>query len=186
MQRLAQVMACRGEKLAFRAIGGFGGTARLLRCAAALAKLSDQVDVFVAHRERLRQHVVEAMSESNNEYEHDGHHECGEQVHRIADQRDTHDQWNQRRQNETVERRPIYRGEIETAERNAEHADDQQRLVRRRRRIRDPSRDTPQNAGQRRSDGPIAAPAKRGGGPGMHATPRPRERPTPTLIERNQ
>ena len=186
VQRLAEIVTCRCEKLAFRAIGAFGGTTRFMRCTGALAEFRDQVDIFVAHRERLRQHVVQAMPESDDEHEHDGHHERGEQMHRIGDQRDAHYQWNQRRQNKTVERRPIHGREIETAERDAEHADNQQRIVRRRRRVRDPAGDTPQNAGQRRSDGPVAAPAKRGGGAGTDTPPCPCERTAPTLIERNQ
>ena len=49
-------------------------TVRLLRRARALAKFADQVDVFVPHRERLRQHVVQPVPEAEDECQHDRHH----------------------------------------------------------------------------------------------------------------
>ena len=60
VQRLAQVVARGGEKLALRAIRGLGGGARVERRPRLRLELADQVDVLVAHRERLRQHVVDA------------------------------------------------------------------------------------------------------------------------------
>ena len=59
-------------------------------------EFADQVDVFVADRERARQHVVEVVPEAENEGEHHRHHERGVEVHRVAFQRDAHDQRHQR------------------------------------------------------------------------------------------
>ena len=75
VQRLAQIVARGGEELALRAVRGLGR-----RCASSAAlrlrlQLADQVDVFVAHRERMRQHVVEVVPEAEHEREHHAHHD---------------------------------------------------------------------------------------------------------------
>ena len=132
VQRLAQVVACSGEQLAFRPVGGFCGCAGVDRAARPVLELADQVDVFVADDERARQDVVQPVTEAEDERKHDAHHPGDEQMHGVADDRDPHDQRHERGKHETVERRLVDGGEIEAAERYAEQADDQQRLVRRR------------------------------------------------------
>ena len=71
VQRLAQVVARRGEELALRAIRGLRGGARSFRGARLRGEQLDQVDVLVADRERVREHVVELPAERKHEHEHD-------------------------------------------------------------------------------------------------------------------
>ena len=144
------------------------------------AELADQVEVLVAHGERACQHVVELMPEAEHEREHDAHDRRDEAVHRVAFQRDADDQRHQRRQHEAVERRLVDGGQVEPAEHHAEQAHDQQRLVRRRRGKHHDPGGAPQRAGERRSERPIAAPARSGCGPGrVRRTPREQRRATP-------
>jgi len=186
VERLPQVVARRGEQLTLRAIGAFGSASCVVRRTGALAELGDQVDVLVAHGERLRQHVVQSMSEADDERQYNGHHEGREQMHRIADERDAHDQRHERRQHETIKCRSIDRGEIEPAHHHAEHADDQQRFVRRRSRIREPTREPPESARECRAERPIPSPSTRRNDSGTRAPPRSRESAPPALIGGDQ
>ena len=130
-------------------------------------ELADQVDVFVSYRERLGQDIVQVVTESENEREHDQHDRGDECVKLIAFDRDACDERNERRQHEAVQRWPVYRRQIDAAENYAEQANDEQRLVSR---IagdeqRDPG-DAPQRARKHRTDRPGAAPPQAVRGPG--------------------
>ena len=64
MQRLAQVMARRGKELALGAVGGLRRQrARDSATRGLHFQLVDEVDVLVAHGERVREHVVELAAE---------------------------------------------------------------------------------------------------------------------------
>ena len=185
MQRLAQVVARGGEELALRAIGGFSGGARGLGLALAGGETLDQVDVLVADRERLRQHVVQLAAERQDEYEDDEQHEGGEDVDLSALERDARDQRDERGQREPVERRLVDRGQVEAAQDDAEDAHDQERLMRRRRREHGDGGDAPQRAGDRRARGPVATPARRLRHAGARATIRAGEDAPPCLVREN-
>ena len=88
VQRLAEIVARGGEELALRPVGGFRGGARRERGVGLRLELADQVDVLVAHRQRLRQHVVQLVPERQHEHEHDAQHQRGEQVRLVALGRD--------------------------------------------------------------------------------------------------
>ncbi len=187
MQRLAQVVARRSEQLALRAVGRFRRCTRALRRARLVLGLRDQVHVRVADRERVRQHVVQVMAERDNEQQHDEHHDRRVQVHGTAFECDAHDQRQQRRQHEAVERRLVHGGEVEPAEHHAEQAHDQQRLVRwRRRREQHHRRHAPQRTRQRGAERPVAAPAWRRVATRLQALPCARERCAPRLVHEHQ
>ena len=80
VQRLAKVVARGGEELALAAVRGFGRRARVDGGARARLELGDQVDVSIAHRERVGQHVVQPVAEREHEAQHDRHHQ-----RRVAD-----------------------------------------------------------------------------------------------------
>ncbi len=86
-------IACSGWRRSWLAAARNWLFARLAVSAAARAdsaRLSlrfefvDQVDVLVAHGERVREHVVQLVAEAKHEYEHDQKHERGEQMHLVA------------------------------------------------------------------------------------------------------
>ena len=116
VQRLAQVVARGGEELALGEARRLGGGARRERRLGLRLELADEVDVFVAHCERLRQHVVDLAAERQHEGQHDAEHAGGEQMHLVAFDRDARDQRHERREHEAVERRPVDGGEVEAAE----------------------------------------------------------------------
>ena len=133
VQRLAQIVARSGEKLALGEARGLGGGARRERRLGLRLELADQVHVFVAHRERLGQHVVDLASERQNENEHDAQHAGGEEMHLIALDRHARDQRHENGQHEAIERRLVHGGAGQAAQDHAELADDEQRLVGRQR-----------------------------------------------------
>ncbi len=130
MQRLAQVMARRGEKLALGPAGRLGGGARGERGLRLCLEFADEVDVFIAHRQRLGQHAVHLAAERQHEHQHDAEHARREQMHLVAFDGNPRDQRHERGEHEAVERRLVDGGEVEPAEDHAELADDEQRLVR--------------------------------------------------------
>ncbi len=186
VQRLAQVVARGGQQLALRAIRGFRRRARIERASRAILQLADQVDVLVANRERAREHVVQPMAETDDEREHDAHHAGDEPVDLVADACDAHDQRHERRQHESVERRLVDGREVEAAERRAEQAHDQQRLVRRRCGKHRDGGAAPQRTGDGGTRGPIAAPARRRSVTRAHALERAHQCRPPQLVERDQ
>ena len=186
VQRLAQIVACRGEKLRLRAVRRFGRATRLHRRAGLGAQLRDEVGVLVPDGQRLREQVVDAMAEGEHEREHDRHHRRGVEVDGIAFPRHAGDQRHQRGEHEAIERRAPHGGQVEPAERDAEQADDQECLVGLRRREHDDRRQSPQGAAECRAERPVAAPAQDRVGPGLALLPRFREAPPPHLVDRDQ
>ena len=179
VQRLTQVVARRREEPALRAIRRFGGGARSERRLGLRLELGNQIEVFVAHGERLRQHVVHLASERDDEAEHDDEHERREQVRPVAFERDANDQRHEDREDEAVERRPVDGGEAQSAEDHAELADDEERLIRSGRGEHRDRGGAPQCAGDRRADRPIRPPAPRIGDLGPRSPVGPCEHPAP-------
>jgi hypothetical protein len=186
VQRLPQVVARGGEELALRSIGAFGRRPRVDGSPRAGLQFVDQVDVLVAHCERARQHVVQTVTEADDECQHDAHHAGNEHVDRIADERHAHDQRHECGQHEAVERRLERRRQIEPAERGAEQAHDQQRLIRGRLRKHHDRRGAPERAGDRRADGPISAPPRGGCRARPDARKGAHQRRSPRLVQRDQ
>ena len=132
VQRLAQIVACRGKQLALGAIRRFRCGTRFECGAGALLQFTNQVYVLVPDDERARQYVVQPVTEPDNEQQHDAHHAGDEEMDLVADQRDAHDQRHEGGQHEAIERWLVHCRQVQSAERGAEQADDQQCLVRRR------------------------------------------------------
>ena len=182
VQRLAQVVARRREEPALRATRRLGGRARSERCLGLCLELGDQVEVVVAHGERLRQHIVHLAPERDDEAENDDEHERREEMRSIAFERDANDQRHEHSEDEAVERRPVHGGEAQSAEDHAELADDEECLIRSGRREHRDRGGAPQCAGDSRADRPIRAPAPRIGDFGPRSPVGPCEDPAPYLV----
>ena len=78
MQRLAQIVACRRQKLRLAATGRLRRRAGAVGCGSLRLKLADKVDILVAHREGLRHQVIEVVAEPQNEREYDRQHRSDE------------------------------------------------------------------------------------------------------------
>jgi hypothetical protein len=65
-------------------------------------ELADQVDVFVADRERLSEHIVQLVTESENESQDHQHHRGDESMKLIAFHGHPHDERDQRRHHKAV------------------------------------------------------------------------------------
>ena len=126
------------------------------------------------------------MPECEDEAEHDRHHQRRVQVDLVALERDARDERHERGQREAVERRPIDGREVQSAQHDAEDADDEQRLVRRRCRIHRERRASPQRARERGSERPVASPASRRADPRLLARPCAGEEAAPRLVRDDQ
>ena len=186
VERLAQVVASGGEELALAAIGFLGRRTRVQRRARAHPELRDQVGIAVARRERVGEDVVQPMPEREHEREHHGHHQRRVQVHRTALGAHAQDQRNQRGKHESVERRLVDGRQVETAQHDAEQADDRQRLARGGPGKHRDGGDAPQRSRRRRADRPVASPAPHGRRTRMCATPRAHQHSPPTLVGDDQ
>jgi len=89
----------------------------------------DEVDVLVTDRQGLCHQIVEVVAEAQDKGEHDQQRGGDEGVKLIALESDAQDQRRERRQDETIQRRLVNRGEVDPAHDHAEKADDQQRLM---------------------------------------------------------
>ena len=109
MQRLSQIVARRRKKLRLSAIGRLGSGTRVVGCCGLRLQLADQVQLFVADSERLRQEIVQVVTESEDKDEDDHQHPGDGDVHLIAVHSDTNDERNESGQHETVKGGLIYR-----------------------------------------------------------------------------
>ena len=73
--------------------------------------------------------IVEVVAEAQDKGEHDQQHGGDEGVKLIALESDAQDQRRERRQDETIQRRLVNRGEVDSAHDHSEKTDDQQRLM---------------------------------------------------------
>lgn len=186
VQRLPQVVARRCEELALAAVGALGGVLRLVRGARFRLQLLDEVEVLVAHRERPCEDGIELVTEGQDEAQHHRHHEGYVAVDLVAFHSHAHDERQQRRQDEAIERRPIHRGEVEAAQHHAEEAHDEQRLVRLRGGEEHDGCESPQPAAERGTDGPVAAPSPLRMQAGTRASPCAREQAPPCLVQHDE
>ena len=159
VQRLTQVVARRGKELALREARGLGDGARRERRLGLRLELADEVHVFVAHHERLGDDAVDLASEGKDENQHDAQHAGSEQMHLVALDRHPRDQRHEDRQHKAIERRLVHSGAGQAAEDHAELADDEQRLVGRRRGKHRDGGNAPERARERCAHHPERAPA---------------------------